>query len=327
MCTSPTARNNYIAKKNTNTMRNDWINKPLNKFSAHICSDGTKSESLFNSEENCIRAMNLIPIICNLHSCRILCLEVMLTHFHLIVQGNPDDCERARCQIKRLLVNYYVSSDQKELLGNGIDISLYPIYSSDKLKEKIIYVYRNAVAAGSKLLPNHYPWGPGNAYFSNHTEEAAKGIPVSSLPKRRIIELFHSHGEIPGDWRIDEKGMLIPHSYIDYQYVETLFGSPIAFLAFLHQRKETEAQIDSECSISLIQKSEESELRKEANDYAKNLFQRKNTSKASFNERMTIAKRLWADRRTYSISVLSRVTYIDKSVLQAAFGKDMVAGA
>lgn len=295
---------------------------PLREFSTHICSDGNKTKSLFSTIENSVRVMNLIPVTCYMYSCRILCHEIMLTHFHLIIQGSPENCEKVRCQLKRKLNIYFNATKQSELLGDELSVSMFPIYSEEKLKEKIIYVYRNAVVAGSRLLPSQYPWGPGNAYFSNHTKEAAKGIPLSSLPKCKIEELLHTHIDVPGNWRIDEKGMLIPHSYIDYQYVETLFGSPIVFLAFLHQRKETEAQIDSECSTSLIQKSEESELKKEANDYAKNLYQRKNVSKASFNERMSIARKLWEDRRTYSLSILSRVTFIDKNVLQATFGKE-----
>ena len=145
---------------------------PLREFSTHICSDGNKTKSLFSTIENSVRVMNLIPVTCYMYSCRILCHEIMLTHFHLIIQGSPENCEKVRCQ------------------------------------------------------------------------------------------------------------------------------------------------------LSLIQKSEESELRKEANDYAKNLYQRKNVSKASFNERMSIARKLWEDRRTYSLSILSRVTFIDKNVLQATFGKE-----
>jgi hypothetical protein len=93
-----------------------------------------------------------------------------------------------------------------------------------------------------------------------------------------------------------------------------------AFLAFVHQKRDLEVALDAECARSTMTRIDESSLRKEAKQLAAHLFHRTALSKASFEERAALARKLWSDRRTYSLSVLSRVVLIDKTVLGQMLG-------
>ena len=70
-----------------------------------------------------------------------------------------------------------------------------------------------------------------------------------------------------------------------------------------------------------MHKASETELRREAKTICNALWNVPAVSKASVEQRVAVARKLWADRRTYSLSVLSRVTMLDKNILESIFGK------
>jgi hypothetical protein len=162
----------YFIFPKTNGMKiphtETWVDHSLKEFSAHICSDGTIAGNICHSEENRIRIMNIIPIVCHLGRCRILCIQIMLTHIHLIVMGRPEDCEKVRMDIQKRIVRFLSETGQESLVRRRIDVGLFPIKTETELKQKIIYVIRNCIVAGYQKLPNEYPWGPGNSFFSDH---------------------------------------------------------------------------------------------------------------------------------------------------------------
>ena len=134
--------------------------------------------------------------------------------------------------------------------------------------------------------------------------------------------MFHTLTALPEDWLCDAEGMLQPHSYVDWKSVEALFRTPRAFIAFMSQKKDIESAIDRECtSLSAMHKASEAELRREAKTICNALWNVPAVSKASVEQRVAVARKLWADRRTYSLSVLSRVTMLDKNILESIFGK------
>ena len=70
----------------------------------------------------------------------------------------------------------------------------------------------------------------------------------------------------------------------------------------------------------MIQRASETQLRVEAREAFRNLFGNLSYPQASLEQKMVIAQKLWAARRTFSLSILSRVTLVDKHILEAAFG-------
>lgn len=300
---------------------NEWIDKPIDGFYIHIYSNGNNVRNLFETDSDCIFGMNLLPIAAYSFNVQLLMIQVMGTHFHEIAHGRPEDCERMRRMIRRLLEARLAKTGRKEYAPSGIEISIEEIKTENELKNKIIYVYRNAIAAGFPQAPWHYPWGPGDILFANHKTAALVGNRIGDLGVRRRHTLFHTRVQLPEDWRYNDSGRILPHSYLDWKRVEKLFVSIRAFIAFLHQKKDIEAQIDREAGVSFLNKLSEKDLRKEASTLFQTLFGRDSAAKATIDERMAVAQKLWGDRRTYSIPQLARVTLLDKALLSKVFGQ------
>jgi hypothetical protein len=298
-----------------NKTENGWIDKPLDGFYAHIYSNGHSVLNLFDTDEDHIFGMNLLPVTANTWDVKLLMIQLMDTHFHIIVRGDPADCEKMCFSINTVLMKRIKTTGRNDFAPAGIDISIDRIYTETELKNKIIYVYRNSIAAGYSLAPWHYRWGPGDILFIDHKKAESDGHLISDTDSRSQRAMFHTRATLPAEWRYDDNGMILPHSYLDWKYVESLFGSIRAFLAFLYQRKDVEVQIDRECSAALEQKLSEQSLKKEVRELCKSMFGRAAITKASTEERIAIAQKLWADRRTYSITKLARLTLLDRNVL------------
>jgi hypothetical protein len=134
--------------------------------------------------------------------------------------------------------------------------------------------------------------------------------------------MLKSKALLPGDWRVDSKGMLIPHSYLDWRFVERLFGTPIAFLAFLYQKKDLEISIDLESKTRIVQNASEKDLRKEVGVMAADIFQRNSLSRCTTEEKIAIARKIWGEHLTYSLSTLARVTMLDRILVESLFSKE-----
>lgn len=299
---------------------NAWIDKPLDGFYFHIYSNGSNVRNLFETDADCIFGMNLLAITAYSCQVQLLMIQVMGTHFHEIARGRPEDCERMRRLLKRQMETRLSMTGRKEYAPSGIEISIDEIKTETELKNKIIYVYRNGIAAGFPQAPWHYPWGPGDILFVNHEMAARVGNRVGDLGVRQRFTLFHSRVMLPPDWRYNDSGMILPHSYLDWDRVEKLFVSIRAFLAFLHQKKDIESQIDREANFSSFSRLSDKDLRREASGLLRSLFGRDSASKATIDERMAVAQKLWGDRRTYSLPQLARVTLLDKALLRKVFG-------
>lgn len=303
------------------TLNAGWVDKPVDGY-AHIYSDGTNVSSLFQSREDYICGMNMIAVTAFICGISILTMQVMETHFHLISRGRPQDCDRFTRSIIVKLGSFITQMKRPFVVTGKIHVSNDPIRTENELKTKFMYVYRNAISAGFPMMPWAYEWGPGDIYFEDHNHLAGLGKRISEYPVLTRRAMFHTGATLPKEWRCNDEGMLLPHSYVDWNAVESLFRSPKAFLAFLSQKKDVEAAIDRECASNvMVLRASETELRREAKAVCGALWGLTSVTKASVEQRVAIARKLWGDRRTYSLSVLSRVTMVDKSILESIFGK------
>lgn len=295
--------------------RQGWADKPVGDCS-HVYSDGNAVNSLFDSQEEKIAAMNMIAILAYSFNVRILVQQVMTTHVHLIVSGEAKDREGFARELKRRLMLW--ASCKKHSVHSGIMVGNDEIKAERELMNKFMYVYRNAIVAGYPGMPWEYVGGPGNIFFIDHGK--VKGKPVSGLSKTERREMLHSKKIPPEGWLHDDNGLVLPHSYVDWKRVERLFRSPKVFLAFLHQSKNIESTIDMECSKEYIRAASEKELRVTCKKLCLNMCGKAVLSQASLEERLAVAQKAWGDRLTYSLSALSRVTLVPKSVLESIFG-------
>lgn len=287
----------------------------------HVYSNGTKMVDMFSERKDKILMMNMLAVTSYSNKVHILVDQVMDTHFHAIISGTPQGCAKfTRDMIMKL--NIFINKKgRNEYANGGIEVSMDPIVEFNELKNKIMYVYRNSIAARFPLMPWEYEWGPGNIYFVNHTMLSGIGRPLSDFSKKQQRKMFHTNVLLPQEWKVNSEGMIMQHSYFDWQRVENIFITPIAFIAFLHQKKDIEVMCDSECNKSKAEEFSEKILRKEANDLCMAVYGKK-ISQASTEQRLSISTQLWKKRRTYSTSYLSRATLIPKDVLDSIFSKD-----
>ena len=298
-----------------------WVDRPVDGY-AHIYSDGTNVSLLFDSREDYIFGMNVLAVTALQCDVTILVMQVMGTHFHLIARGKPQDCDRFSRSAGVKLESFLTRAKRRHAVKGKIRVSNDPIFTENELKTKFMYVYRNAIVAGFPLAPWAYEWGPGDIYFVDHDICSGIGKRIGDYPVLTRRSMFHTLTALPEAWRCDEEGKILPHSYVDWKSTEALFKSPRAFLAFMSQKKDIEAAIDRECSSnSTVLRASETELRREAKAVCGSLWGLTSVSQASVEQRVAIAQKLWGDRRTYSLSVLSRVTMLDKNILEHIFGK------
>ncbi len=302
-------------------MRAARSDRPVNGY-AHIYSDGTNVSSLFRSREDFIYGMNAMAITAYSCGISILTMQLMETHFHLIARGKLQDCSALAGKIAVKMQAYLTKTGRRFAVKGQLKVCSDPISAETELKSKFIYVYRNAISAGFQIVPWRYEWGAGDIYFVDHGRMAHEGKRIDEFPVLARRSMFHTGFDLPKEWRCNGEGMLLPHSYMDWSAVEALFKNPRVFIAFMAQKKDIEAAIDYECSsVATFRKLSETELRHEAKALCVKMWGLTALTKASLEQRMAVAQKLWGDRRTYSLSVLSRVTMVDKEALEAIFGK------
>ena len=282
----------------------------------HVYSDGTRLSVLFETVQDKVYARNLIAVLAFQYHILIYCDVVMDTHFHLVGHGRPEDIERFKAQLKRLLIKYFNRTGRTHLLKEGIWIQADSLADDVEVMDKIIYVFRNPMDAGYPYLPENYPWGVGRLFFQVDSAMAARRVGDMTIDERRAV--LHTRANIPDDWEVDVNGMLLPRCYIDTDTVHRLFGSPRRFIAFLFVRKKDLAQQDEQCARAFLEKRGDSVLHAEAEEQSKQLFNRTIT-KLTQAERIQVASILWQDRRTLSRKQLARAVRVNPALIEAVF--------
>ena len=246
----------------------------------------------------------------------VLILEVMRTHFHVIVRGAPEHIDKYLRELKRLIVRYFRRIGKPESVKDTISIRADPILDEDELKRKIIYVFRNCTEAGYPFLPENYPWGPGRVFFQQD-EPALLKHKVGDLSYREQCRLFHTRIKLPDEWEYDGKGMLIPRSYINKNFIYSdVFTSIRQFIAYLSVRKKDLQEMEVADKRRFLEQADESAMKDKAE---KDSIQQFGQPVAMLSEanKLTLALRYWNERMTFSIKQLARITQVDIHVLKA----------
>lgn len=294
-------------------METEYIPKPV-KDCYHVFSDGTRLPILCDEDRDYVVMMNLIPIVALSSGVKVLALEVMSTHFHSVLRGSAKGVEKFKREIKRLIVRHFNRDGLSDRVYNSIKIEVDAIKDEEELRRKIIYVFRNCTEAGFEFLPEDYPWGPGYAYCHKRNNNYRK---VSNLTYRDACKSFRTRLQLPKDWEYDEKGMLVPSSYMDLDYLRsTVFRTPRQYIAFLNVKKKDLADMEAADARPFLERKSEGQLHREAIKMSSEFFGQdiKHLSQA---EKLSIATKLWTDKKTFSISQLARHTRLNVDLLRA----------
>jgi len=280
----------------------------------HVYSDGTRLTVLCDTEEDYVFVMNKIAIIAFYCHLTVLSLEVMRTHFHIILKGAYDNIVKFTLEIKRLCSRYFNKNGFPERANQWLQLQIGPIKDFDELRSKIIYVFRNCTEAGYDYLPEDYPWGPGQVYCRKPNEGKRK---VSSLDYNETCRLFKTRVKLPGHWEYDERGMLVPASYMNLSFLrEKVFVTPRQFIAFLNVRKKDLAEMELADAKPFLERKEEGALQKEIETASQKQYGVP-VKHLTESNRIALATQFWNERKTSSIKQLARLTKNNVDVLRA----------
>lgn len=228
----------------------------------HVCTEGLKNRHMFMEREDYLTGMNSIPICAMKSRVKILAFCLMDNHVHFILQGSHECCSAFISEYKRrhsqVLRNRY--SEVQAL--HDVHVCIQLIDSEEYMRSSIAYVLRNPVAAGFRCLPFHYEWCSAGLYFSNrhrcasgmvsparHKVKAepplvnsmAEGTLLSDLPRYIIEQILHTrHCLLPGNYSINEEGLVYPEHYVEIDLVEQIFSSPKRFMYYMSRNTDRE---------------------------------------------------------------------------------------
>lgn len=208
-----------------------------------VSTDHLEDGLWFREEEDFKYGMNFIAAQAVFSAVTILAFILMSNHVHFILYGTREEVlafiNGFKTRHARYLQHKY--GVREALRRNGVDIR--EIQEDDEALERAIaYVQMNCVAANICSHPVQYPWGTGGTFFN---AAPRKGVPVGTLSVRAKRRMLHSKAAFPDNWLLADEGYILPSSYLNVRYVESLFRTPQRMDYFLKTSSKARKRIES----------------------------------------------------------------------------------
>lgn len=189
-----------------------------------VTTDHLSDKIWFRDKADFKVGMNAVPIVALATGVKVVAFILMSNHVHFLLFCSYDDARRFIAEYKGFYSRYMRRKYgiREMLRGNKEDVREIEM-QKDSVEWVIAYIHMNCVAANICLQPSDYPWGTGRSFFRF---ESAKGTRLDNLSKRARSKLMHSEKDLPGYLLVGEDGYIIPDSYVDVKFVETLFRTP-----------------------------------------------------------------------------------------------------
>lgn len=278
----------------------------------HVCTDGRALPWMFQDDSDFIAGINRIGISLLRSKVKVTAYVLMDNHVHFVLYGTLLQCKAFITLYKQLTGTWihakYGLTDFLKFLPTEM---LY-LDTDERLLNTIAYITRNPVVAGYRYLPTEYPWGSAGYLFKGIQKDVV-GKPLSSMSRRSLRQLLNTRFVLPGNWRVDDRGMICPTSYMDVSELESFFRTPARYSYFL--AKKLEGTVEQEMAYSQKMFLPDSELREIvkrmiANDYGKD-----GVVELDLNERLAVARKL-RYRYASTIRQIARMVHLDRSALE-----------
>ena len=208
-----------------------------------VTTDHLEDSIWFRDEEDFKAGMNAVAVLaCVLHI-NILAFILMSNHVHFLLECTYAEAQDFINAFKRHHSRYmYCKYGVREMLRNNHVVIKRVDLTEESAERAVAYIQMNCVAANICLNPSDYPWGTGNAFFRSRP---AKGTPVNQLSKRQRIRLLHSKVDLPSGLLIGEDGYILPESYVQVRFVESLFRNPGRMNYFLQNSSKAKQRLNA----------------------------------------------------------------------------------
>ena len=196
-----------------------------------VTTDHLEDSLWFRDDEDFKVGMNYVAVQAAVSKTTVLVFILMSNHVHFILVGSREDAlsfiNGYKMRYSKHLRSKY--GIKEFLRRNGVDLQEIPL-EDEALERAIAYVQMNCVAANICSHPSQYPWGCGSVFFNPSPQ---KGIELRDLSARARRLKLHCAIPLPEEWKLGEDGVVIPASYLNIKYVETLFRTPKRMNYFL----------------------------------------------------------------------------------------------
>jgi len=196
-----------------------------------VTTDHLTDRIWFREDDDFKAGMNYVALLAaNCRAC-IMAFILMSNHVHFILGGSKAGASNFIENFKKLYSQYFQSKyNFKELLRNN-RTDIREVYVGDESFERAIaYVQMNCVVANICISSTAYQWGTGNVFFN---ESPVQGTLVGDMKVADRRKMLHSKRDVPSDFIVTENGYISPSSYVQIEYVESVFRTPKRMLYFL----------------------------------------------------------------------------------------------
>ena len=281
----------------------------------HVCTNGTVLPWMFKCEEDFIGGINRIGVCKVISGVEVWAFTLMDNHGHFLLYGTYEICKLFIDRYKFLTGMWISHFHNQSRHIKSLPVSIIPLKSEEDLLETIAYIDRNAMLAGFSELPFKYPWASTRLIFSglkDRTKDSV-GCRIKDFTGNQLRDILKTRVSLPDDWVIDDKGMLDPACFTEWEKVEKLYKSPARYLYYL--TKKLEGKINLALSEGTKTFVSDKDLRTITEGVALEMFGSDNIRTLDVKSRLTIARIL---KRDYASTAkqLSRMLHLDFDVLK-----------
>ena len=203
----------------------------------HVCTNGKTQEAFNLSPSDYSFSVTNLAISAFEAGVTIVTDAHMENHLHSLTQGIEERCRHMLTLYIERLQRYNNKQKRNTDLRGLSDYKLIQIKDLDMMRNEIAYINRNGYVDDSRYLPFSYPWGGGHLFF-NPFAQRITGTPYPKLSYREKRALTMSRVKNLPDYYRVENGMILPSSYVNYRFGESLFRDAHHYLSSITSNVE-----------------------------------------------------------------------------------------
>lgn len=286
----------------------------MNEGYYHICTDGNAISWMFQDDEDFIAGINRIALCILKNYVEVIAFILMDNHVHFVLYGTALQCKEFINSYKMLtgkwIHNKYGLKDYLRLLPT----EMISISDEETLLNTLAYIDRNSIVAGYRYMPSQYPWGSARYMFRDKEHEyQQESKPLAQFPSSKQRSLLKTRTKVPGEWHVDSRGMISPHSFMDFSRIEHIFRTSTRYSYFL--AKKLEGHVEMQLAKSRKVFIPDKELRQIVRKIAHDTFRTEDVRTLDVKSRLAIAKRLRYDYAS-TLKQISRMVCLDDDLLK-----------
>lgn len=260
----------------------------------------------FQNEEDFKAGMNFVAVSQLVTQVKIYAFVLMSNHVHFVLGPSKSIVTKFINHFKKQFSQYCQKKYSIVGLLKRNNVHIREIFLNDDSFEKAVaYVHMNPVSANICLNPSMYMWGTGSCFFNSSINKCK--IKLEDISARARIKLLHSKINLPQHYSLDD-GYILPSSYIDTKFVESVFKTPKRMNYFLNKSSKAKR-------IYTVDINNHSTTFRDQmvvgciHDLCNSLFRKENISQLDQLQRLELLRQLQY-RFSCSVEQLARVTGI-----------------